>query len=77
MRTATTAYLADLENGVIEKAPATVGTYRSVIKHRVLRDGSIIADMRLADVTVADVRRGYRAISQAGGHSHLRHVRRS
>lgn len=75
VRQAVTQYLADLESGEVERSPATVGTYRSVINAHVLRKASNIADMRLADVRVADVNREFRAISKAGGHTHLRHVR--
>lgn len=75
VRQAVTQYVGDLDSGVIERAPATVRTYRSVANHDVLRKGSTVADMRLADVTVADLNRELRALSRAGAWSHLKHVR--
>ncbi|ATG51164.1 hypothetical protein CFK38_06220 [Brachybacterium vulturis] len=75
VRQAVTQYLTDLEEGTIDKAPATLRTYRSVINHDVLRKGSAVADMRLTDVTVADLKRELIKIQQGGGQSHLSHVR--
>ncbi|MEE1651825.1 tyrosine-type recombinase/integrase [Brachybacterium sp. J144] len=75
VRQAVGRYLTELESGNLGKAPATVRTYASVIRHDVLRTGSTVADMRLADVTVADLNRELRALAGAGAWSHLRHVR--
>lgn len=75
VREAVTRYLGELEAGDLGKAPATVRTYASVIRHDVFRTGSTVVDMRLADVTVADLNRELRALSKAGAWSHLKHVR--
>lgn len=75
VRQAVEKYRAELEAGDLGKAPATVRTYASVIRHDVLRTGSTVADMRLADVTVADLNRELRALSKVGAWSHLKHVR--
>lgn len=75
VREAVTRYLGELESGDLGKAPATVRTYASVIRHDVFRKGSTVADMRLADVTVADLNRELRALGKAGAWSHLKHVR--
>lgn len=75
VRQAVTSYLADLEAGELGKAPATVRTYASVIRHDVFRTGSTVADMRLVDVTVADLNKELRALGKAGAWSHLKHVR--
>jgi integrase len=75
VRQAVTQYLAELESGELGKAPATVRTYASVIRHDVFRKGSTVADMRLADVTVADLNKELRALGKAGAWSHLKHVR--
>lgn len=75
VRQAVEKYLVELEAGDLNKAPATVRTYASVIRHDVFRSGSTVADMRLADVTVADLNRELRALSKVGAWSHLKHVR--
>ena len=66
VREAVTRYLGELESGDLGKAPATVRTYASVIRHDVFRKGSTVADMRLADVTVADLNRELRALGKIG-----------
>lgn len=75
VRQAVTQYLTELESGELGKAPATVRTYASVIRHDVFRKASKVVDMRLADVTVADLNRELRALGTAGAWSHLKHVR--
>lgn len=75
MRQGVELYLAALEGGELEKAPATVRTYRSVIGHDVLRTGSKVADMRLVDITTGDLKRELRELRKLGAESHLKHVR--
>lgn len=75
VREAVESHLADLEAGKLEKAPATVRTYGSVIRHDVLRDGSSVAGMRIVDVRAADLKAELREILAASGESHLKHVR--
>ncbi|MGP5625491.1 tyrosine-type recombinase/integrase [Brachybacterium alimentarium] len=71
-------YLAKLEAGTLsgkKKSPSTVRTYRQVINAYVLRDGSLIKRMALANVTPLDLMREAQAMADAGMVSHVHHCK--